>query len=515
MLALAACTDLPAEDLDDAALDDGDAELATAAACGTTQPIASVAVSGAQVGNPGAQAIDGNLATRWSHDEIGATLTADLGAVRSVCSIAVAWYNGAARTSDYALSLSRDGTSFVEVAARTSSGTTTALEPVAITARDARYVRLTVYGNSQSNWASVTELAVTGGPRTTTTTAERDALVYGEYQPTAATVGPVAEVTLAQFGTPATSTNFVVSRDGQIVENLEIWGSVDLGTFRNVVVRNCIIHGTLARGVGTSHVFGRNNDLRGARIQDSALVGRPVTVPASYNGVPNPDAGRVNRANEWVGGLGGANFTVLRTEIRNTSDGIGLTSQLGNVTVKGSWIHDGWFNEWPASQASPSSGTAKYYPYSTGTQHYTHVDGIQFHRGKNYTIVGNRIGGKRVRGAHNATPSERDAINSGDDNYNAALMIKQEVDATAANKLEHILIDRNWLEGSAATVNITWGRNNRFETLTFSNNKFPRSTWGDQWYILRSRDDAGVPVGNFSNNVFADDGTPVPITRGN
>jgi F5/8 type C domain len=492
---------------------DDEAAIESEVACGAKLAVSSVTASGAQDGNPAVDALDGNLATRWSQNELGATLTVDLGALKSVCAASVAWYNGTTRTSAFTVSVSKTGATYEQVLARSSTGTTNALEAYAFAARDARYVRLTVNGNTQSNWASVTEFEV-GGGATKLTKAQRDALVYGNYKPSAASVGPVPEVTLAQLGTPSTSTDFVVTENNQVVENLEIWGGVNLGSFSNVTVRNCIIHGTLTRGSGTGHVFGSGNNLRGATIIDSALVGRPVTVPASYNGVPNPDAGNVNRANEWVGGVLGGNFTVLRTEIANTSDGIGLISQLGNVTVKGSWIHDGWMNEWPESQASPSSGTPKYYPYSSGTLHYTHVDGIQFHRGKNYTVVGNRIGGKRVIGSHNVTPSEKTQINSGDDMYNAALMIKQEVDDTAANKIENVLIDRNWFEGGASTINLSYARSNRFDTLTLSNNRFTRSTWGAQWYILRDNDGNGTPIANLSNNVFEDDGTPVPIKRG-
>ena len=490
-------------------------EVAAEASCSSILAVASVTVSGAQTGNPGTNAVDGNLATRWSQNEIGATLTADLGSLKGLCSASIAWYNGATRTSAFTLEVSKNGTVWEEVADRSSTGTTAGLESYAFTPRDGRYLRLKVFGNSTSNWASVSELRVTGGALTRLTTAQRNALVYGQYKPDATNTGPVPEVTLTQHGTPSTSTDFVVTANNQIVENLEIWGSVNLQKFTNVLIRNCIIHGTLNRGVGTSHVYGSNNDLRGATITDTAFVGRPVTVPASYNGVPNPDAGNVNLANEWVGGIGGANFTVLRTEMRNVSDAIGLNSQLGNVTAKGNWIHDGWMNEWTAAQGTPSGGPARYYPYASSSSYYTHVDGVQFHRGKHYTFVGNRIGGRRVVGKHHATPSQKTQINSGDDMYNAAMMIKQEVDNTPANKLEHITIDRNWFEGGASTINMPYGRDNRFETLYFTNNRFTRSTWGAQWYILLGRDPTGTPIGNFSNNVFEDDGSPVPITRGN
>ncbi|CAN5148383.1 hypothetical protein BH11MYX1_BH11MYX1_36670 [soil metagenome] len=231
---------------------------------------------------------------------------------------------------------------------------------------------------------------MTGGSASKLTAAQRDALVYGAYKPSAATVGPVPEVTLEQFGTPATSTDFVITANNQVVQNLEIWGRVNIGTFTGVTIKNCIIHGTLLHGTDTSHVIAQGDNLRGATIRDSALVGRRVTMPASYNGVANPDAGKINLANEWSGGIRGGNYTMLRTEIRNTPDGLSLTAQIGHVTAKGCWIHDGWFNEWTPAQATPSSGgSAHFCPYSTGTEHYTHVDGIQFHRGKTYRFIGN------------------------------------------------------------------------------------------------------------------------------
>jgi len=498
---------------------DGGVDIATvpelAAACGSALAIASATVSGAQDGNPGSNAIDGDLATRWSQRAIGATLTVDLGSLKTVCSVGVAWYSGAGRTSKFTIGVSKTGAAFDEVLAGSSSGATAAPETYGFAARDARFVRLTVLGNSLSDWASVTELTVAGGAASKLTAAQRDALVYGNYKPSAATVGPVPEVDLTQFGTPATSTDVVVTANNQVVENLEIWGRVDVKAFTGVTIRNCIIHGSLLRNGNAGHIIGNAGDLHGATIIDTALVGRPVTVPASFDGVVNPDAGSINLGNEWAGGIGGGNYKLLRTEIKHTSDGLALTSQVGNVTAKGCWIHDGWFNEWTPAQGSPSSGTAHYYPYSTGTEHYTHVDGIQFHRGKNYTFIGNFIGGTRVVGDHNAVPSEKAAINSGDDMYNAALMIKQEVDATAANKIENVLIDRNWLAGGAATVNITFGLDNHFETVTLSNNRFVRSTWGNQAYVLRWHDAAGVDVGNFANNVFDDDGSPVTISRGN
>lgn len=487
---------------------DVDANAEITQSCGSNLPIAAVSASGAQDGNPATHVIDGDLSTRWAQNEVGATLTADLGTVNSVCGVSIAWYMGTQRVSEFALALSKDGSSFTEVTSDSSSGNSEQFEHYSFAARDARYLRLSVNGNSENDWASVTGLAIAGTDAAAVklSRAERDQLTYGDYKPSAATVGPVPEATLTLVGTPSTSTDVIATANNQVIQNLEIWGRIDLKSYSGVTIRDCIIHGPLARKE-SSHIIGTSNDLRGATIIDSALVGRSVTVPASYNDVPNPDAGKVNQANEWVAGVSGANFTLLRTEIRNVVDGLSLNSAIGNVSAKGNWIHEGWMNEWTAEQG----GKDHYYPRQGSD--YTYADAIQFHRGRNYTIVGNVLGGVRVPGNHHASPSEKDLINSGDDMFNAALMIKQEVDDTPANKLEIVLIDRNWILGGRATVNMSYSKRNNLSTVELTNNRFVKSTWGQQYYIMRSKDSDGQPIGVVTGNVF-EDGTAVPISNG-
>jgi len=310
--------------------------------------------------------------------------------------------------------------------------------------------------------------------RTTAATSpvsSRSQLVIGTYRPDASTIGPVLGTILEPH-----SGDFVVSRNGQVVENLQIDGSVELGSFSNVNVRNCLIRGTLATGTDTAFINAANENLRGALIEDCILLGR---------------------GNQWISALRGANYTVHRTEISNMSDGIGLTSALGNVTIEGCWIHNGYYMEWAAGAPGfrPQGGN------------YTHVDGIQFHRGKNYVIRGNTIGGHRVPGAHSVGLAA--LINTGDDLYNSALMIKQEVDSSAVNKIENVLIENNWLAGGIATINIGSGRGNTFDTTVIRNNRFIRSTWGSQMYILRPSG-----YGQISGNIFDDDSSLIPISRG-
>ncbi|WP_438025703.1 discoidin domain-containing protein [Sorangium sp. So ce233] len=133
-----------------------------ASSCTVRLTPASLTASVAQAENPAGNAADGNLATRWSGRGKGAYVTADLGAAKSICGISLAWYNGGVdgRIYDYALSTSTDGRSFSPLVSGKSLPNT-ALQPIAFQAVDARYVRLTVNGNTVNDYASVAELQIT------------------------------------------------------------------------------------------------------------------------------------------------------------------------------------------------------------------------------------------------------------------------------------------------------------------------------------------------------------------
>jgi hypothetical protein len=110
-----------------------------------------------QAGNGAARAIDRDLATRWSGLGKGAQIVVDLGATARVCELGIAWYGGAARKSSFTIALSADGARFEQVYAGTSGGSTADVERYAV-AGDARYVQITVNGNTQNDWASISEI---------------------------------------------------------------------------------------------------------------------------------------------------------------------------------------------------------------------------------------------------------------------------------------------------------------------------------------------------------------------
>ena len=109
-------------------------------------------------------AIDGNLATRWSEQGLGSSLTLDIGKKKTICNLEVSWYRGTERISNFVIGLSNDGKSFTNVFSGTSSGTTNGFERYEFTDRTARYVKITVNGNTLNDWASILEISVFGDP---------------------------------------------------------------------------------------------------------------------------------------------------------------------------------------------------------------------------------------------------------------------------------------------------------------------------------------------------------------
>src|SRR5437879_5427418 len=121
-------------------------------------PISSVTASGND-GHVPANVLDNNLNTRWSNRGIGSFIQADLGGQKTICSVDIAWYRGNLRVNNFVISVSSDGTSFANVFAGKSSGATLSAEKYSLSAR---FVRVTVNGNTENNWASITELSVDG-----------------------------------------------------------------------------------------------------------------------------------------------------------------------------------------------------------------------------------------------------------------------------------------------------------------------------------------------------------------
>src|SRR5712692_3374436 len=132
-------------------------------------PIASITASGND-GNVPTNVLDNNLNTRWSNLGVGSFIQADLGGQKTICSVDIAWYRGNLRANNFVISVSSDGTSFTNVFTGKSSGTTLSAEKYSLpTSVTTRFVRVTVNGNTENNWASIAELSVDGSSSTPNT----------------------------------------------------------------------------------------------------------------------------------------------------------------------------------------------------------------------------------------------------------------------------------------------------------------------------------------------------------
>ncbi len=132
---------------------------------GSAVPVAGVTALSSD-GNVPSNVLDRNLSTRWSCYGSGCWIRADLGAQVSVTGLVVAWYMGDTRANTFTISTSNDDSTYTQVYSGKSSGSTAQLESYAFPATQARYVKLTVNGNTVNSWASVSELQVNGGSAT-------------------------------------------------------------------------------------------------------------------------------------------------------------------------------------------------------------------------------------------------------------------------------------------------------------------------------------------------------------
>jgi hypothetical protein len=144
---------------------------------GSALPVTAVAASGDD-GDVAANAVDGDLSTRWSAEGDGQWISFDLGAAHTVDSVSVAWYLGDERTAEFDVQLSADGTSWqTALPHEKSSGKSRDAEAHEFTAASARYVRILGHGNDDNEWNSITEVSIgddSTPPTTPTTTTTTD-----------------------------------------------------------------------------------------------------------------------------------------------------------------------------------------------------------------------------------------------------------------------------------------------------------------------------------------------------
>ncbi|MFD2562583.1 polysaccharide lyase family 7 protein [Aquimarina rubra] len=129
----------------------------------------SVSANGNQTGYVPENTVDGeieNTESRWSSNGYtGKYITYDLGVSKTISSLKIAWFKGDERRAYFKIRVGNSTSSLSTVYdAKTngSSGTTEGLEAYNFDSIEARYVRISCFGNSSSSWNSIIETEIYG-----------------------------------------------------------------------------------------------------------------------------------------------------------------------------------------------------------------------------------------------------------------------------------------------------------------------------------------------------------------
>lgn len=304
-------------------------------------------------------------------------------------------------------------------------------------------------------------------------------------------VGPRPGITLTPY------YGDLILTSGQEVSGLDIHGRVTTSAALTTpaYVHDCIIRGnsTIDTG-GTGTAIGHNYNFSGT-----------VFEWCRFDATGNE--------NGFLDGLSGGNFTVRYSEILRGVDGIHLTQ--GNVTAECCRIYHGYYFAWWDDGAG-AVRTTSFTDYG-GIQHDppfpgqssgdVHSDGVQIAGSSGNIIRGCYIGGER---GSSSTASQIDptvqadynimvARDAAPDYVNAAII----VNALQSNPIG-ALIEKNWLHGGAARLNLSTNGTDLLNGLTVQDNRFIRSGYG--FYIYKQTGNTAT----LNNNVYDDTGLPVP-----
>src|ERR687898_1824192 len=131
--------------------------------CTTPRISSSTSAMGSQEGNVPQNTLDNNINTRWSNLGFPSWIQYDLGESQPICSVDVAWYRGDLRVNRFTISVSNDGINFSPIFSGQSSGKTTGLESYNVPDTIGQYMRITVTGNTENSWSSITGVDVNAG----------------------------------------------------------------------------------------------------------------------------------------------------------------------------------------------------------------------------------------------------------------------------------------------------------------------------------------------------------------
>lgn len=271
-------------------------------------------------------------------------------------------------------------------------------------------------------------------------------------------------VTLVDVFPPAGSNVITLTEPDVAHVGKRFWGQVYIAaSATNLRFNACATMGPPAGSMKSAAIEGQSANLRGAVFTDC-----DIRIPTE-------------RRDPWLNCISGENFTLRRCHLTGGSDGAGITMPNYPVIIEGCWIHDGYWESWPAGTAGKP----------TFSDNQTHNDGIQLMRGKGHRVRGNTIGGPRVDGAIVDRKLSDDFNNSG-------ILVQQEVSSSTVDRLTDVIVEKNKIQGGRAALNLSLKFSNDLSGVIVRDNIFPVQTWTPPtYYILRYTGTAPV----LSNNL--------------
>jgi len=124
-------------------------------------PVVGISASASQTeqGNTEDKALDGDLNTYWGA-EGDQWIMLDLGEVKTVNSVGIAFIRGNERSFKYDIETSLDGQTWYKAYSGQSSGESLDIEKTYVRQHEAQYIRITGHGNSVNQWNSYAEVRV-------------------------------------------------------------------------------------------------------------------------------------------------------------------------------------------------------------------------------------------------------------------------------------------------------------------------------------------------------------------
>src|SRR6476620_473442 len=126
----------------------GQKQFASSEICNQRIPIIRLTSSTSELGSPPVNAIDNNLNTRWSSHAVNKYIQLDLGSIKTICGVSIAWYQGDVRQNFFTISTSKDRVNYSNFFQGNSSGHSRQFENYKIQSTDARYIKIIVSRNT-------------------------------------------------------------------------------------------------------------------------------------------------------------------------------------------------------------------------------------------------------------------------------------------------------------------------------------------------------------------------------